>query len=258
MDLKHVVVVDDDIDVYNPMDVEWAIATRVQADRDVFIIPGARAKPLDPSLPVMPPGVVPTGAKVGIDATIPEGIPQRALRAHRLRLCGPREDRRLREGQDGRCSRKVGRRARGRGAGGRDPEGHRGQARLLHRDRRDASPSTISRPSRARSAICTRRKSCGRTRRAACASAARNSPPNRRGNSRPPRRPSRPRARHAEVRAKRASKHARGTLRMTARRVDPSSPGCPLLRAMTAVNLVVLLSDGETVHNAFPDEGFMP
>jgi 2,5-furandicarboxylate decarboxylase 1 len=75
MDLKHVVVVDDDIDVHNPTDVEWAIATRVQADRDVIIIPGARAKPLDPSLPVMPPGVVPTGAKMGIDATISEGIP---------------------------------------------------------------------------------------------------------------------------------------------------------------------------------------
>lgn len=76
MDLKHVVVVDDDIDVHNAMDVEWALATRVQADRDVVIIPGARAKPLDPSLPVMPPGVVPTGAKMGIDATISEGIPR--------------------------------------------------------------------------------------------------------------------------------------------------------------------------------------
>ncbi len=76
MDLKHVVVVDDDIDVHDPMDVEWALATRVQADRDVVIIPGARAKPLDPSLPVMPPGVVPTGAKMGIDATISEGIPK--------------------------------------------------------------------------------------------------------------------------------------------------------------------------------------
>ncbi len=75
MDLKHVVVVDDDIDVFNAMDVEWAIATRVQGDRDVIVIPGARAKPLDPSLPLMPPGVVPTGAKVGIDATIGEGIP---------------------------------------------------------------------------------------------------------------------------------------------------------------------------------------
>src|SRR5262245_54118028 len=75
MDLKHVVVVDEDIDVFDANDVEWAIATRVQADRDVIIIPGARAKPLDPSLPVTPPGVVPTGAKVGIDATIGEGIP---------------------------------------------------------------------------------------------------------------------------------------------------------------------------------------
>jgi 2,5-furandicarboxylate decarboxylase 1 len=76
MDLKHVVVVDDDIDVFNAMDVEWAIATRVQGDKDIMIIPGSRAKPLDPSLAVMPPGVVPTGAKVGIDATISEGIPR--------------------------------------------------------------------------------------------------------------------------------------------------------------------------------------
>jgi len=76
MDLKHVVVVDDDIDVFNAMDVEWAIATRVQGDKDVMIIPGSRAKPLDPSLAVMPPGMVPTGAKIGIDATISEGIPR--------------------------------------------------------------------------------------------------------------------------------------------------------------------------------------
>jgi 2,5-furandicarboxylate decarboxylase 1 len=74
MDLKHVVVVDDDIDVNDPGEVEWAIATRVQGDKDVFIVSGARAKPLDPSLP-QGYGVVPTGAKVGIDATIPEGIP---------------------------------------------------------------------------------------------------------------------------------------------------------------------------------------
>ena len=75
-DIKHVVVVDDDIDVHNAMDVEWAIATRVQGDKDVIVIPGARAKPLDPSLAVTPPGVVPTGAKVGVDATIGEGIPR--------------------------------------------------------------------------------------------------------------------------------------------------------------------------------------
>jgi UbiD family decarboxylase len=75
MDLKHVVVVDDDIDVFDPTEVEWAIATRVQGDRDVVVIGNARAKPLDPSLP-QGSGVVPTGAKIGIDATIPEGIPK--------------------------------------------------------------------------------------------------------------------------------------------------------------------------------------
>ena len=75
MDLKHVVVVDDDIDVNDAAEVEWAIATRVQGDRDVMIVSNARAKPLDPSLP-QGYGVVPTGAKVGIDATIPENIPR--------------------------------------------------------------------------------------------------------------------------------------------------------------------------------------
>ena len=75
MDLKHVVVVDDDIDVFDPTKVEWAIATRVQGDKDVMVVSNARAKPLDPSLP-QGYGVVPTGAKIGIDATIPEGIPR--------------------------------------------------------------------------------------------------------------------------------------------------------------------------------------
>jgi len=76
MDIKHVVVVDDDIDVFNPVEVEWAIATRVQGDRDIMIVTNARGKPLDPSLPPTPHGQVPTTAKVGIDATISEGIPK--------------------------------------------------------------------------------------------------------------------------------------------------------------------------------------
>src|SRR5258706_12809730 len=75
MDLKHVVIVDDDIDVFDPTEVEWAMATRVQGAKAVMIVSNARAKPLDPSLP-QGFGVVPTGAKVGIDATIPEGIPK--------------------------------------------------------------------------------------------------------------------------------------------------------------------------------------
>jgi len=70
---KYAVVVDDDIDVYDPDSVEWAIFSRVQADRDVIIISDARAKPLDPSLlPANPPAALPLTAKLGIDATIPE------------------------------------------------------------------------------------------------------------------------------------------------------------------------------------------
>src|SRR6201987_1478270 len=76
MDIKHVVVVDDDIDVFNPVEVEWAIATRVQGDRDIMSVSNARGKPLDPSLAPTPHGIVPTTAKVGIDATISEGIPK--------------------------------------------------------------------------------------------------------------------------------------------------------------------------------------
>jgi 2,5-furandicarboxylate decarboxylase 1 len=74
-DIKHVTIVDDDIDVFDPVDVEWAVATRVQADRDVLIVSNARAKPLDPSLPPIAGGI-PTTAKMGIDATIPENVPR--------------------------------------------------------------------------------------------------------------------------------------------------------------------------------------
>ncbi len=74
-DMKHVVVVDEDIDVFDGTEVEWAVATRVQADRDVMVISGARSKPLDPSL-APTPGRIPTTAKMGIDATIPDDVPR--------------------------------------------------------------------------------------------------------------------------------------------------------------------------------------
>jgi 2,5-furandicarboxylate decarboxylase 1 len=75
-DIKHVTIVDDDIDVFDATDVEWAVATRVQADRDVLIVSNARSKPLDPSLPPPATGKIPTTAKMGIDATIPENVPR--------------------------------------------------------------------------------------------------------------------------------------------------------------------------------------
>jgi UbiD family decarboxylase len=65
--LKHVVIVDDDIDPDNPAEVEWAVATRVQADRDAVIKSGQKGSSLDPSAD---PHTYAT-AKMGIDATKP-------------------------------------------------------------------------------------------------------------------------------------------------------------------------------------------
>ena len=48
--IKHVIVVDDDIDPGNLRQVMWAVATRVQADRDVNILKGMQGQVLDPSL----------------------------------------------------------------------------------------------------------------------------------------------------------------------------------------------------------------
>jgi len=47
--LKRVIVVDDDINIYDPLDVEWALATRFQPDKGLVIISGVRGSSLDPS-----------------------------------------------------------------------------------------------------------------------------------------------------------------------------------------------------------------
>ena len=62
--LKHCVVVDEDIDIFNGDDIEYAIATRVKGDEDILIVPGARGSSLDPR--ATPDG---TTTKVGVDAT---------------------------------------------------------------------------------------------------------------------------------------------------------------------------------------------
>ena len=83
-EVKLAIVTDEDIDIYNPDDLDWAMTFRVQGDQDVLIVPGARGKHIDPSVRAesLGKGGLPTTAKVGIDATIPEGVP----RAHYERL----------------------------------------------------------------------------------------------------------------------------------------------------------------------------
>jgi UbiD family decarboxylase len=68
--LKLVVVVDDDVDVFDESEVLWAIATRMQADRDLVVISGSLGAMLDPSADER--GLT---AKLGIDATRPFGQP---------------------------------------------------------------------------------------------------------------------------------------------------------------------------------------
>ena len=64
--LKHCVVVDEDVDIFDAEDIEYAIATRVKGDEDILIVPGARGSSLDPC--AKPDG---TTTKVGVDATKP-------------------------------------------------------------------------------------------------------------------------------------------------------------------------------------------
>lgn len=66
---KYVIVVDDDVDIFDLTDVMWAVATRVRAEKDIFLIPGAKGAILDPTSD--PQNF--TVTKMGIDATRPSG-----------------------------------------------------------------------------------------------------------------------------------------------------------------------------------------
>lgn len=64
-DIKHVFVVDAGVDIYDPEEVEWALATRFQAERDLVVVHGAEGSKLDPSSDA---GV---SSKMGFDCTVP-------------------------------------------------------------------------------------------------------------------------------------------------------------------------------------------
>ncbi len=66
---KNVYVVDPDVDIFSDEQMDWAMATRFQPDRDLIVMSGMRTLPLDPSLP---PGSR-VGAKAGYDLTWPFG-----------------------------------------------------------------------------------------------------------------------------------------------------------------------------------------
>ncbi len=77
-DVKHAICVDHDIDAHDAARVDWALATRFQADRDLFVVPGAWGSRLDPSAEG---GVT---AKMGMDATAPLGELEGRFRSLRI------------------------------------------------------------------------------------------------------------------------------------------------------------------------------
>lgn len=68
--IKHVIAVDEDVNLFNEGDVMWSVAYRTQWDKDLVVVKGSAAFPLDPSLST--PGNV--GTRGGIDATAPPPI----------------------------------------------------------------------------------------------------------------------------------------------------------------------------------------
>ena len=66
MNVKHVFVVDEDIDIFDDAQMDWALASRFQGDRDLVVLKGMRLPPVDPSM-----GNARVSAKAGFDLTIP-------------------------------------------------------------------------------------------------------------------------------------------------------------------------------------------
>lgn len=86
-ELKHVILVDEDVDIFDTNDVLWAMTTRYQGDVSTVFIPGVRCHPLDPSQspdfsPTIPaPGV---SCKTIFDCTVPFRLKDRFARAEFL------------------------------------------------------------------------------------------------------------------------------------------------------------------------------
>lgn len=83
-ELKHVILVDEDVDIFDSRDVLWAMNTRFQGDRDIITIPGVRCHPLDPSsAPEYSSSIQDVGisCKTIFDCTVPFHLKERFVRA---------------------------------------------------------------------------------------------------------------------------------------------------------------------------------
>jgi 2,5-furandicarboxylate decarboxylase 1 len=68
VNIKWCIIVDPDVDIYDPADVLWALTTRVDWSRDLFLVPGAQGHEMDPTADAR--GI---HTKIGVDATADKG-----------------------------------------------------------------------------------------------------------------------------------------------------------------------------------------
>lgn len=88
-ELKHVILVDEDVDIFDTNDVLWAMNTRFQGDVDIITIPGVRCHPLDPSSNPDYTGSIRdigVSTKTIFDCTVPFELKERFKRAEFLEV----------------------------------------------------------------------------------------------------------------------------------------------------------------------------
>ncbi|WP_345830563.1 UbiD family decarboxylase [Erwinia sp. HDF1-3R] len=88
-ELKHIMLVDEDVDIFDLSDVMWAMTTRYQADVSTTLIPGVRCHPLDPSSdPAFSPSIRAHGiaCKAIFDCTVPYHLKKNFIRSQFLEV----------------------------------------------------------------------------------------------------------------------------------------------------------------------------
>jgi UbiD family decarboxylase len=88
--MKHVTIVDDDVDLFSPNAVEWAMATRFQGDKDMIVKTDQPGSSLDPS-GKHEPGKKTLTTKIGFDATIPVHVDKSKYEVVKYRKVDPND-----------------------------------------------------------------------------------------------------------------------------------------------------------------------
>ncbi|MCK5636469.1 MAG: UbiD family decarboxylase [Thermoplasmatales archaeon] len=88
--MKQVTIVDDDVDIYNPLAVEWAMATRFQGDKDMIVKHDQPGSSLDPS-GKHEEGKKTLTTKIGFDATIPSDVDKKKYEVVKYKKVDPND-----------------------------------------------------------------------------------------------------------------------------------------------------------------------